>query len=258
MKATVLLILFFLCAGFFADAQKLPNKQETGVYAPANVKIDGSAKEWSENFSAYNHATEIYYTMANDADNLYLVFKATEAAVIQKIVTGGLSLSVSPVEKKTDMPPVTMTYPVVPFLFSQVNYALKPAAPLSDSQVMAINRKINDHLKEIKITGIKSIPDSSVSIYNDLGIKGAQHVDNQKAYTCEVVLPLKFVRQMINSQGTFAYRVQVTGIDLKTTKIISGRATDAPPAPSDSAVPHGMEYDISPTYFSALYTLAKP
>jgi hypothetical protein len=250
-------LLLFLISSSGAVAQKLPNKQVTGFYAPTELKIDGNAKEWQDTFQAYNHATEFWYTMANDEDNLYIVLRANVVEVIQKIITGGVTLSVMAADKESAQSPVSVTYPVVPWLFSQVNYALKPPAPLSNADVSAINKKINDHMKEIKVTGVPSVPEESISVYNNLGIRGAQRIDNNKNYTCEVALPLAFIRQLINDKGTFNYRLQVTGIDMKNTVIVGGKGPEGAAAPSEDAVPHGLLYDSSPTYFKAQYTLVK-
>ena len=74
--------LFTGLIGLYANGQRLPNKQEEGFTAPQNVKIDGKATEWQNQFKAYNTATGIYYTVANDSTNLYLVIQATEPLVI--------------------------------------------------------------------------------------------------------------------------------------------------------------------------------
>ncbi|QKJ29431.1 hypothetical protein HQ865_06570 [Mucilaginibacter mali] len=253
----ILLTVALLSNSFSAIGQKLPNKQETSVYAPADIKIDGKSTEWNDKFQAYNHAVEAWYTISNDDNNLYLIFRSNETEVTQKIITGGFVITVSPVDKKSELTPVAMNYPVVPWMSSQVDYLLKPSGPVKDADVKFLNRKINDQLKEIKISGVKSIPDGSISVYNDLGIKGAHLLDNQKNYTCEMVLPLSFIKHLIDDKGTFAYRVQVNGIDLKTTVIVGGRSASDPAAPSSDAVPHGLLYDTSPTYFTATYTLAK-
>ena len=258
MKKHFLLLIFVLLSrSFFASAQKLPNKQETGVYAPADIKIDGTAKEWQVQFQAYNHAIETWYTISNDEENLYLIFRSNETEVTQKIITGGITLTISSVDKKSAITPVSITYPVVPWMSSQVDYLLKPAGQIKKSDLTFLNKKINDKLKEIKISGVTSIPDGAISVYNDLGIKGAHLLDDQKNYTCEITFPLALIKHLIDDKGTFAYRVQVTGIDLKTTVIVGGTGPGGAAPPSTEAVPHGMLYDSSPTYFSATYTLAK-
>lgn len=236
-------------------AQKLPVKQEASVIAPVGVKVDGKTTEWG-NFQAYNPATEISYTMANDNDKLYFACSATEAEVIQKIVTGGITLSISPVDKKSVIEPVAITYPIVPWLNAQIDYLIKPHAPLNESTVKLVNDKISGHLKEIKISGVKEFPDSSISVYNDKGIIGGHYISSNKAYTYELAFPLSLISQIVNNQDTFNYKVQVNGMDMKTTIVVGGTSGNGS-TPSDQALPHGALFDMSPTYFNSTYTLAK-
>ena len=236
-------------------AQKLPVKQEAGVFAPVGVKIDGKTTEWGA-FQAYNPATEIWYTMANDNDKLYFVCKATEIKVIEKILAGGITISVSPIDKKSVITPVAITYPIEPWLNTQISYEIEPPVPLKESTLSIVNNKISGHLKEIKITGVKEFPDGSISVYNENGITGAHYVGSDKVYTYELAFPLSIIRSLINDKDAFNYKVQVTGIDTKTTVIVGGTSLSGT-APSDQAVPHGALYDMSPTYFNATYTLAR-
>ena len=238
-----------------SSAQKLPVKQETGVIAPVGVKVDGKTTEWG-NLQAYNPATEIWYTMANDNDKLYLVCSATEAEAIQKIINGGITLFISPADKKSAIEPVAITYPIVPWLNQQINYALRPPAPLDQSTVSLINNKISGHLKEIKISGVKEFPDGSISVYNDKGITGGQYISSNKVYTYELSFPLSLIRSLVNDKDTFNYKVQVNGMD-KNVIVTGGTNINGGSAPSDQAVPHGALYNMSPTYFNSTYTLAR-
>jgi hypothetical protein len=74
-------------------AQKLPNVQTISLRAPAGVKIDGKTKEWNNRFQCYNHATSLFYTIANDDENLYLVIKAIDRDICKKIIGGGITLT---------------------------------------------------------------------------------------------------------------------------------------------------------------------
>jgi hypothetical protein len=257
MRRKILLTGLLLSYMLPALTQKLPVRQETGVYASSTVKVDGKATEWRNKFEAYNPATELAYTMANDNNNLYFICSATEVEVIQKILVGGITLAMSPVDKKASVTPIAITYPIVPWSHVQVNHLLRPSGPLSDSTLSLVNNRISGHLKEIKVTGVKDFPDGSVSVYNDRGIKAAHYIGNNKVYTCEIAFPLSYSRQLINGQGTFNYKLQVNGMDMKTTIVAAGTDGSGGSAPSDQAVPHGALYNTSPTYFNATYTLAK-
>ena len=97
---------------FTAQAQKLPNIQQGSLRAPAQVKIDGKATEWGSRFRAYNKATGIYYTLANDDDNLYLAIQAKDALIIRKVLTGGVVFSVNRSVKR-DHEQVSLTFPLL-------------------------------------------------------------------------------------------------------------------------------------------------
>lgn len=237
-----------------ACAQKLPNKQEASVYAPTGIKTDGKATEWNGAFQAYNRATEMFYTLANDAENLYMVCQATEVEVIQKMLEGGITLTVSATDKNSTLGPVTVTYPIIPWTSVQINHLMKGTDLLEDDVVAAINKRINGQLKQIKVSGIKEFAEGTVPVYNDAGIVTAQNVTKEKVYTMELAFPLKYIRQLINDKGTFNYGITVNGADPKTTKVIGGSNLFG--AATEQVVPRGMEYDMTPTYLNATYTLA--
>ena len=248
------LVSVFLGAGLIAGAQKLPNLQQQSVYAPANIKIDGKANEWNSQFQAFNNATEVFYTISNNTENLYLTMRATEIAVIQKIIAGGVSFTLKNIDKKSAIAPVTITYPLVQFQYSQVNYILKSI--LSDSALNVLNKRLSGHLKEITITGVKEIPDASVSVYNEQGIKTAALIDNKKAYTIEMSIPLKYLQQEFNEAGTFSYILQVNGLSTQNVKVVGGINPNANPldVPVDHSAPN---FEFAPTYCKGEYTLAK-
>ena len=234
-------------------AQKLPNKQEASVYAPTGIKTDGKATEWNDTFRAYNRATEISYTLANDADNLYLVCQATEVEVIQKMLDGGITLTVSATDKNSTLTPAKVTYPIIPWTSVQIDYAMKTSGALEDDVVAMINKRINGQLKLIKVSGIKEFAEGTVPVYNDAGIIMAQNVTKEKVYTLELAFPLKYIRQLINDKGTFNYGITVNGMD-PSVKVVGGGSLFG--AATEQVVPRGHEYDMTPTYFNATYTLA--
>jgi len=249
-------VSIFLSACFTAGAQKLPNVQQQSVIAPADIKIDGKVTEWDNKFQAYNNATEVFYTISNSTENLYLTVKATEVAVIQKIVGGGITFMLKSTGKKSAITPVTITYPLVQFQFSQVNYLLKRAEPIAEPALNALNKQLTDHQKDITITGVKEIPDALVSVYNDQGIRAAALIDNKKAYTIEIAILLKYLQQEIDGAGTFSYILQINGLSTQNVKVVGGINPNADPqdVPVDHAAPN---FDFAPTYCKGEYTLAK-
>src|SRR5687767_12642480 len=80
-------------------AQKLPELQTDGLRAPVTVKIDGKLDEWGS-LPAYNKRVNVFYSISNDDENLYLVIKSDNSIIISKIMQGGIAFTVSTSGKK--------------------------------------------------------------------------------------------------------------------------------------------------------------
>src|SRR5476651_2443429 len=78
-----------------AHAQKLPGIQTTSLWAPVSIKIDGKPSEWGNEYQALNKATGVFYTIANDNENIYLIVHAKQKRVIQKIIDVGITFIVN-------------------------------------------------------------------------------------------------------------------------------------------------------------------
>jgi len=102
LRSTVLMITVVLsvCFYFPCIAQNLPNAQQRSLWAPATIKIDGKPTEWNNQFQAYNHATDILYTISNDNDNLYLIIQASKPRIIDKIIDVGVTFIINTAGKK--------------------------------------------------------------------------------------------------------------------------------------------------------------
>src|SRR4051812_45517244 len=96
-------LLLLANAGSFAQeaSKKLKDVQVNNLFAPSPVKIDGKLKEWTD-FQAYNKNTHLFYTIANDDKNLYLVIKTSDMTASAKIVAGGVTLLVNTEGKKKE------------------------------------------------------------------------------------------------------------------------------------------------------------
>ena len=248
------LLLIWTC---MVHAQKLPGVQTTSVSAPKDIKIDGKPVEWPK-FEAYNNAIECYYTISNDAKNLYLAVQATHYGIIAKIAAGGITFTMGSTDKKSTVAPVTITYPLISPLYSQgVSYTLRTNKTLSDSLLSALNAQLSGHVKEIPLTGVKAVSDSVVSIYNTLGIKAYGLLDHQKTYTCEMAIPLQYIEQVCDATGSFRYQIQLNGLGNGGKNgiiIVGGQSLD----PSEAPVSHdSANFLTSPTYLQGNYKLVK-
>lgn len=227
LKST--LLISFLSASVYA--QKLPTKQQGSILAPTNIKIDGKATEWDNKFQAYNKATDIYYTLSNDDEMLYLVVQATRNEVISKILCGGLTLSINNTTNKTDKGEAKITYPVLRDA-DQLNVVSFFVNKLSERQsvngnefkVDLLNKKIDTKSKLINISGIKTITDGSISVYNQDSIKAVAQFDENMVYTYELALPLKYLSAP--KKGKFNYQIKIN--ESVEPKLSVG---DTPPPP---------------------------
>jgi hypothetical protein len=260
----IIAVLIFLIIPIISIAQKLPKVQEASSKLPANLKIDGQATEWDNKFQAYNANTGVFYTIANDNDRLYMVIHATDAMVIRKIMAGSVTISINiPATNKTAQN-VIVTYPV----FDKknrpnINIKSKPQSTKNetadtkqlDSFMYVVNKELENKSKEIKVFGIKGI-DTSISIYNEDGIKTASRFDHQIAYTYELVIPLKYFG--FNEQGKFAYTVKLNG----SNNFEGVRVNDFPGGremfwDGDKPTESDIQFMLYPTSFSGSYTLAE-
>lgn len=289
----VLTLTFILFCNKIANAQKLPQIQDVSVRAPDNVKIDGKLNEWPNPYlnasktdgylNAYNSTNRIYYTIANDDNNLYIVMRGLGTRVVMKSLSGGFTITIShAVEKKlrakaVDNVVVTFPIPVDDKTINKVlapirggfNYyneeevypAGYPFTKQLDSIQAISNAIVTPIIKEIKITGVKEIPDSVISVYNDLGIKASmQFTWRQPVY--ELAIPLKYLKMDINNPEKFSYNIK---LNLRAEEHRSHAVEDFPPPMVGGmgmnmvmGTPDpGTMYMMAPTDFWGVYTLAK-
>ena len=254
-----------------AYGQKLPSVQVGNLRAPENIKIDGKSTEWGTKYQAYNHATDIFYTICNDDDNLYLVVHASDPDVLTKITNRGVVFSINASELKEDKNSVSITYPVFELKYGNKPFISFTNAGMLHSQRLAMeqnpdsvsklaNKKLRENEKFIRTTGMPGI-DTLLSIYNRNGIRAAEAFDSTMAYTYELAIPLKYINK--NRALKLTYHITLPGIDVdkdfapKLTKNDNGTLTLSY-APGAVAVQGShLPAVTSTTDFWGEYTLAK-
>jgi hypothetical protein len=259
-----------------AKRGKLPEKQQISLRAPVKVKIDGRANEWNNDFHAYNHATDIFYSIANDDDNLYLVVQAVDAGAINKIVGGGLTFTIQRSLKQNYTGAATITYPTYQITKGDVGLRFHIVAPVDTLTKDAIIMRNNHNLqlgqlcKWMRITGIAGF-DTLTSVYNENGILATGIFDLRERYTFELRVPLKDLSLSANEESKFAYHIQLNGANpygpdpippwpgppILTMKPIGLAALMAPRASGNAGGMNVGPIQSAPTDFWAEYTLAK-
>jgi len=232
--------------GFIAIAQKFPAVQQVSLRAPATIKIDGIPTEWGESLQAYNKNVELYYTIANDDENLYLTVQATNPRIIQKLLMAGLVLSVNSTGKKDDANSSSITFPLLSAVNSRhvlIDAGMEPdvfadnsASPRpADSLIALANKTLLANAKEFKIKGIKTIADTIpgvmgdkrpyfrlftgfyqpgqyIAVDNKDGIKATARFNDKKVLTYELAVPLKYFGLTKDSRQKFFYNIKLNGL----------------------------------------------
>jgi hypothetical protein len=213
------IVLLFVCT--IAAAQKLPSEQKASVRPPANIKIDGKANEWDNKFQAYSNHTQFFYTLSNDEKNLYLTIQVTDGLIINRILKGGITLTVNKSGNKKDAGGIKITYPllkgfIVPMNdFKAIANASLPV--VSGDSLMAIHsRRMDEKAKEIRVTGIKDV-DTLNSVYNTPGIKAAAAFNNKMVYTYELSVSLQNLGLNAGNVTKFSYQVKINELENKGT-----------------------------------------
>jgi len=274
-KAVIAVVLFCL---FTITAYSQAQIQEAGMRAPVDIKIDGKTLEWPGNkLVAFNNTDNIWYAITNDDDNIYLAVRGPYLPAAEKIFSGGLTFTISrSVDKKERIKAkdnVAVTFPVVEttvaknIIASVMTYTgmrsdTSGKKQEHDALVNTVNAKTSDALRELKVAGIKEIPDSLVSIYNATGVKAMGSFNRGMAFTVEMAIPLKYLGLSVNDAAKFSYNIMLNGSSFFSTAVtdqyggnLSYRTTNAS---SVQGVATGdMGYMFYPTDFWAEYTFAK-
>lgn len=235
-QLTLLSSVLLLAANLFAQEapKKLKDVQANNLFAPSPVKIDGKLNDWNDEFQAYNKSTHLYYTIANDEKNLYLVVKTSDMTTKAKLAAGGLTLSINTAGKKKDQDAYSLTFPLRTTMgrpggggagggatgggmrlmtFGGPGGGGRPAAPDSAMQKAMQDRVINA-AKEIKVFGFKDIPDSLIAIYNEYNIKAAINYDKDGAFIYELAVPLKLMALTAGDSKELAYNIKLNGLQI--------------------------------------------
>ena len=213
-------ILFILMTGIFSTtvAQKVSNIQQSSVTAPAGLKIDGKLTEWGPALQAYNKSTKLWYTLANDDKNLYLAIKSTDAANINKILAGGISLTINTAGKKKDKDAFVITYPIATkgggrgMGRGRKGFGQQDAP--DSAQILALHKQALATCKVISAIGFKDITDTLISTYNEYSIKAVANFDDKGNFVYELAIPFYMLQLSAGSATEIAYQIKVNGMQL--------------------------------------------
>jgi hypothetical protein len=214
-KSLLLTICLLLSLTVTHAQQKLPNKQVTGVWAsPGKIKMDGKATEW-DNFQAYNTATDLYYTLANSNDFVYLVVQIQDPAVVERANSYGFTFEIYKTDKpgNKELISITMPPPEYAKYFSRMmmGFGATSDAAVATSMMKNYNSSLQKYHKFLVVKGIPGF--DTISVYNDEpGIRLADAADIKLNYTFEIQLPVKFIKLLPGDNSKFLYRLAINGM----------------------------------------------
>jgi hypothetical protein len=190
-----------------------------GVKAPAGVRADGKLTEWGT-LPAYNKSTSLHYTLANDANNLYLAINASDQTTINKILGGGITLVINKEGKKKEKDGVEIMYPMGGHGGGMRGMRMggrggRQGDNTVDTAALVATRKQSvAGMKELSVIGVKDITDTLVSIYNTYGIKTGINIDAHGDFNYELAVPLKLLDLDPAKNTELAYNIKVNGITM--------------------------------------------
>ena len=197
-------------------AQKSSDITE-GVKAPATVKVDGKLTEWGTTLPAYNKSNALHYILANDANNLYLAINSTDQNTINKILGGGLTLTINKEGKKKEKDATAITYPMVSGGggrgFRMGGGRSRNGETVDTAALVTSRKQTVAGMKEFSVTGVKEITDTLVSIYNTYGIKTAITFDAKGNLSYELAVPLKLLELNAGQPTELAYNIKLNGLE---------------------------------------------
>ncbi len=212
LQITSAIIIAALSMAFNATAQKLPNVQTDGLRIPTNIKMDGKTTEWNNKFQAYNTATSLYYTMANNAEFVYLTAHTKDPEVIKRMTYNGFTFEVYKNDNQQIKDLVSITVPNSGNKYFSLNFS-KPTGddtPLEKNILKSNNELLQKFHKLMIVKGIKGL--DTVAVYNDAGIAFAEAFDSNGDYTMELQLPIQFIKFLPGDNPKFSYHMSINGI----------------------------------------------
>ncbi len=207
-----------LAALNFCAAQN-KSAQSTLQPPPADVVIDGDLKEWGDSLRYYNEHQKLYYTLANDKENLYMAIRINDRSEQMRILGAGITLSIDTRGKKKET--FSITFPVGgrPDMAPDHDHQSldgggSPPPDDHDDRMKANLTK----LRQIKVTGFKDVESELITTSNTYGFKTAIDFDKDGNLVYEAAIPLKLFHDDDVTKNEWAFNFKINGINHSTQK----------------------------------------
>jgi uncharacterized membrane protein YgcG len=186
--------------------------QSTLQPPPAGVIIDGDLKEWGDSLRYYNEDQKLYYTLANDKENLYMAIRINDRSEQMRVLGAGLTLSIDTRGKKKETFSVTFPIGGSPAMAPDGdNQPLTGGAP--DQAVHDDHMQANlTKLRQIKVTGFKDVESDLITTSNTYGFKAAIDFDKDGKLVYEAAIPLKLFHDDDLTKNEWAFNFKINGL----------------------------------------------
>lgn len=205
MKINLLFICYMIT--FLAVPTKVWAQKKAEViktkWAESPMLIDGILSDWTDSLDLYSSETKLYYSIANDQENIYIAVKNTSAENLSKILARGISFTAN-YERNKKNPP-TITFPILDRTPGKKQIETEEPDPKE------IQRRIISKIKEIRVEGFDELVDGGISLYNTYGIKAAMSFDENNDMIQELAIPLSLLGIKFESIDLITYRIRVNG-----------------------------------------------
>jgi lipoprotein-anchoring transpeptidase ErfK/SrfK len=172
-------------------------------WAEKSIEVNGILSDWKDSLDLYNADTKLFYSIANDHENIYLAVKNSSEDNLTKILARGISFTVNFENTKKIAP--TVTFPVLD------RTPGKKQVEIEQPEAKEIQRRIISKIKEIKVEGFKELVDGGISLYNTYGIKAAMSFDEKNNMIQEIAIPLRLLGIESGSTELITYRIRING-----------------------------------------------
>ena len=209
------LVAFFALQAFaqsicLAQSKPAPNTLQA---PPAGVTIDGDLNEWGDSLRYYNEDQKLYYTLANDKDNLYMAIRINDRSEQRRILGAGLTLSIDTKGKKKES--FSVTFPIggkpdmAPDDDTQSLDGSKPNTVDNHEEKMKANMT---KLRQLKVTGFKDVESELITTANTYGFKVAIDFDKDGNLIYETAIPLSLFHAEDIGKNEWAFNIRINGI----------------------------------------------
>jgi hypothetical protein len=226
-----LLISFF--GAFFVSCRTYVYK---AVWQSPPVKADGIPSEWSGRLRMYDNASDMYFAISNDLDNLYIRVKTKNKQTQMQILRYGLQVWIDTSGRNKEVTGFQ-------FPFYQHSRKSQEAGEGADSigsynrggrpqtykhskepDFETLRNKFNSNDKWINLTGFKPPVSGIVSVYNDFGIGVNIGWDAADTLYYEASIPFRtFYRSGLHpADSSTHFGIQLTTKGLPSSQSFAG------------------------------------